>query len=144
MYRVPQFPRPKVVCVFRRGDEILVSETPDTVKGDTFWGPPGGGIEFGETATQAAEREVLEELGLKIGSLHQMGVLENIFEYEGQPGHEILFVMAATFQDERLYAQAEINGIEHSRPFRLTWERIQRFERERRLVPNGLFSLLTR
>jgi ADP-ribose pyrophosphatase YjhB (NUDIX family) len=53
-YRVPQTIRPKVVCVFRRGEEILLSESPDSVKGDIFHCPPGGEIEFGEAAVQAA------------------------------------------------------------------------------------------
>lgn len=33
---------------------------------DTFWCPPGGGVQFAETATQALEREFLEETGLII------------------------------------------------------------------------------
>ena len=144
MYEVPQFPRAKVVCVFRRTDEILVSETPDSVKGDTFWGPPGGGIEFGETAAQAAKREMLEELGLHVENVQQIGILENIFEYEGQRGHEILFVLAATFVDKSLYAREAIDGIEGGRAFRLTWEPLRRFANDRRLVPDGLFSLLSR
>lgn len=33
---------------------------------DTFWCPPGGGIQFSETAHQALKREFLEETGLVI------------------------------------------------------------------------------
>ncbi len=33
---------------------------------ENFWAPPGGGIEFGELAGEALEREFLEETGLKI------------------------------------------------------------------------------
>jgi 8-oxo-dGTP pyrophosphatase MutT (NUDIX family) len=143
MYRVPRHPRAKVVCVFRRQGEILVAESPDSVKGDTFWGPPGGGIEFGESAAEAAEREMLEELGVRIGEVHRLAVLENIFEYEGQPGHEILFVMSARFEEAALYERREIPGIEAGREFRLSWEEIARFESERRLVPDGLYDVLT-
>ena len=48
--------RPKVVCVFRRGDEILVGSHYDRVKEERFYGPPGGGIEFQEYAADALRR----------------------------------------------------------------------------------------
>ena len=34
-------------------------------KGD-FWAPPGGGIEFGQTASETVTREFLEETGLQV------------------------------------------------------------------------------
>ncbi|KQX69550.1 NUDIX hydrolase [Angustibacter sp. Root456] len=38
-----------------------------------FWFPPGGGIEPGETATQAARRELVEELGLHLADDGELG-----------------------------------------------------------------------
>ena len=43
---------------------------------DTFWCPPGGGIQFTETAHQALEREFLEETGLTIKTGHLLFVSE--------------------------------------------------------------------
>ena len=40
--------RPLAICVFRRGDRILAAEGYDLVKGETFYRPLGGRIEFGE------------------------------------------------------------------------------------------------
>lgn len=38
-----------------------------------FWFPPGGGIEPGETAVQAARRELVEELGLHLADDGELG-----------------------------------------------------------------------
>jgi 8-oxo-dGTP pyrophosphatase MutT (NUDIX family) len=38
-----------------------------------FWFPPGGGIEPGETAVQAARRELVEELGLQLPDDGELG-----------------------------------------------------------------------
>ncbi|MEV4735897.1 MULTISPECIES: NUDIX domain-containing protein [unclassified Microbacterium] len=56
----------------------------------------GGGIEFGETAVEALNREYMEELGVVLDSAEPLGVFENIFTYKGEPGHEIAHVFAVT------------------------------------------------
>ena len=42
--------------IFRRGDSIFVAEGFDQVKGETFYRPLGGGVEFGEQAADALVR----------------------------------------------------------------------------------------
>jgi 8-oxo-dGTP pyrophosphatase MutT (NUDIX family) len=44
-----------------------------------YWGPPGGGIEPGETIEEATVREILEETNMRVVSIRPIGVL-NIFE----------------------------------------------------------------
>jgi ADP-ribose pyrophosphatase YjhB (NUDIX family) len=142
-WRVPQSVRPKAVCIFRRDDRILVSEAGDSVKGDTFHGPPGGQIEFGETAADAARREMREELGVELESVTLLGVLENIFVYEGQRGHEIVFVFETKVGDPAFNEQEQVHGVEAGRAFVLTWERAaDLLAAGGRLVPDGLFELL--
>jgi ADP-ribose pyrophosphatase YjhB (NUDIX family) len=75
----------------------------DAAKGEIFYSPPGGGVEFGERAVDAARRELREELAAEVCGLTLLGVLENIFTFEGQPGHEIVFVFEARFADAALY-----------------------------------------
>ncbi len=98
--------RPIAVCVFwrrRRPDQILVEEGYDRVKGQRFFRPLGGGIEFGERAQDALAREMREELDAAIANVRLLGVLENIFTFEDRPGHEIVFVFEADFADDSLY-----------------------------------------
>ena len=52
--------RPIVVCLFRRGEQILVMEVPDTVKGIVGYRPLGGGIEHGEYANVVRILEAAE------------------------------------------------------------------------------------
>lgn len=71
----------------------------DSVTGENFHRLIGGGIEFGETAEAALRREFAEELGVRLGSVELLEVVENIFEYEGRPGHEIVHVFAVDSTD---------------------------------------------
>ena len=42
----------------------------------------------------------------------QLGTLESIFEYQGRPGHEIVFVFEARFVDRSFYEAERIIGTE--------------------------------
>ncbi len=49
-------------CVWRDGKVLLVERGKDPWKGK--WSLPGGGLEFGETVREAAQRELGEETGV--------------------------------------------------------------------------------
>ena len=140
----PGIIRPKAVCIFRRGSDILVSGGRDEVKGETYYCAPGGGIEFGERSDQAARREMREELGAEVDDLALLAVLENVFTLEGQQGHEILFVFTARFRDPAPYERNdEVHGDEEGTPLLFVWRPLEDFAPGGPpLYPTGLYELL--
>lgn len=134
----------KAICVFRKEDAILVSEGFDEVKGTFYYRPIGGKIEYGETSAKAVRREILEEIEASITNLKHVGTIENIFTYNGDSGHEVVFVYEAEFIEMSFYEKASFYGQEDNGiRFKLLWKPISDFSNNIcTLVPDGLFELL--
>lgn len=71
-------------CVWRRDEVLLVQRGKAFGRG--FWSLPGGRIEPGETAVEAAVRELLEETGITA----QLDYLAGDFELEGPRARYII------------------------------------------------------
>jgi 8-oxo-dGTP pyrophosphatase MutT (NUDIX family) len=135
--------RPLAICIFHHQGKILVNEFYDDAKQQTFFRPIGGGIEFGERSRDAVIREVQEELGLSISNLRLIGTLESIFTYAGKPGHEIVQVYDATFDDPGTYEKPWLDGEEtDGSSFKASWHSASSFTTHSPLVPEGLPELL--
>jgi 8-oxo-dGTP pyrophosphatase MutT (NUDIX family) len=92
-----------VVGVVWRGQELLVLEGYNVSRAETFYRLLGGGIEFGELAAEALAREFREEIGSDLEDVRYLGTLENIYVYEGHPGHELVRVYEARLAARSLY-----------------------------------------
>lgn len=135
--------RPLAICVFRHQNKILVFEGYDPKKNQTFYRPLGGGIEFGERSDETVRREMMEELNAEIADLKYLGTLENIFIFDGNPGHEIVQVYDGRLVDSGLYAQAEMSGHEaDAGEFKVVWKSLDEFNPQTPLYPDGLLELL--
>jgi 8-oxo-dGTP diphosphatase len=71
------------ICVLE--DRLLLVKHRGLGKAGTFWAPPGGGMHFGESATDALVREFREETGLDVEVKRYLCVNE----YLGNPLHAV-------------------------------------------------------
>ncbi|MCQ6562981.1 NUDIX hydrolase [Paenibacillus mendelii] len=78
------------------------------------WFIPGGRVEFGETAEQTIEREMLEEFGVQIVEKKLVWVLENYIEFPNKRIHEIGMYFVVKIQEGHpiLRREGEFLGIE--------------------------------
>lgn len=85
--------RLRVCGLYREGDRLLMVRHRGIGPTDTFWCPPGGGAQFGETVPNALVREFAEETGLVI----EVGDMLFINEFMQPPLHamELFFQVRA-------------------------------------------------
>lgn len=89
--------------LFLRGTSILICDA--LKRGYGYL--PGGHIEFGESATEALAREMIEEAGVEITTGPLLLSFENRFSVNGKAHQEIALVFAASVPDD-----AEITSLE--------------------------------
>ena len=142
--------RTTALCVLYRAGKILVFEGYDASIDETFYRPLGWGVLLGETAADAVVREIREEIGAVISNVRQLGVLENIFEFEESPGHQIMFIFDAEFDDQSLYERKIIAAQEHGddprtpiEDFEAIWIDLADVESGQKILyPEGLLDLI--
>ncbi|TKJ99436.1 NUDIX hydrolase [Plantibacter flavus] len=123
-----------------RDGHVLVLNGVDAVKNQAFHRAIGGGIEFGETAEAAVRREFGEELGVTLGHVTLLDVAENIFEYEGEPGHEIAHIFAVESAEiDAIPLDAQLHILDEGSPVR--WVSIS--ETDHPFYPTGVARLLS-
>jgi ADP-ribose pyrophosphatase YjhB (NUDIX family) len=103
----------KVLGLVWRGHELLAGGVEDSSGQVIGVRPLGGGIEFGETRAEALEREFREELGCSTTVIEPWHTIENIFEHEGNVGHQYVFLANVELGNSRLYAMDRIDFCEN-------------------------------
>lgn len=134
------------IGVIRDGDRLFVAEGHDVVKGETFYRPLGGSIEFGETGADAVRREFVEESDRAVTPPTYIGTLENIFTNDGRPGHEIVLVYETTFEDDANLGMDAVTCHEQTGvEFTARWMPLATFRNgDAPLYPLGLLEMIER
>ncbi len=122
-----------------------MTEGYDSHKKETFYRPLGGAIEFGEHSRESIIREIREEMGVEIKGLTYIDLIENVFTYDGQPGHEIVLVYEANFVDPSLYKLASVKCKDNGGWLAAMWKPMAEFRAGSAILyPEGLLGVLER
>lgn len=135
--------RPTALCALERNGAVLAFDLWDAINQRRLVRLPGGGIEYGERAVEAVRREMREELDTELADLELLGVLENIFGFQGQPGHETVWVYRARAENGAIYARHDNVAREEHENVPLRWVPFEELlSGGTTLVPEGTLELL--
>lgn len=129
-----------MVLIERPRDGALLVSEHLSPSGAAFQRPLGGHIEFGERAVDTAKRELAEEIGQNLREVTLVGVLENIFLWDDEPQHEVVFLLRAKFEDKAAYETKEQTIRDATKPTRVLWRAAD--AEAPPLYPSGVSSFL--
>jgi 8-oxo-dGTP diphosphatase len=110
-------------------------------KEESFYRFPGGGVEFGETASEAIARELIEEFDLSINVGTLALVNESIVEYDGRQRHDCNLLHWCTLHDD--IDILEFKWHKEHEGIKLIWKSLDEL-RTKPLYPEGVFEIIDR
>jgi 8-oxo-dGTP pyrophosphatase MutT (NUDIX family) len=139
------YPRANTLGILLKDEYILLEEQEGKhSKGNgPFYRPIGGTIELGERSHETLMREYIEELGEEIILQRYLSCIENVYEIDGNIGHEITQLYLVKFKNENLYQKETFMVREAERVTYAKWIKREDVISGKYIVyPDGLSELL--
>lgn len=96
------------VVLLLRGDEVLLTQrSTDAPWGANQWHIPGGSVETGESAINAAVREIYEEVGVKVAPKDLQFQAATTFDREKEGNVDTLYFSTRHWQGEPYIAEPD-------------------------------------
>jgi ADP-ribose pyrophosphatase YjhB (NUDIX family) len=132
----------RVAGVAFRDDEVLLHKE----QNDDFWTLPGGRVEMGESSADGFEREMREELAVDVEVTRLLWVVENFFEYDNRPYHEVAFYYLFALPNDcpPMAARERFRGCEADATIEFRWCKLTELSLVRllpRFLADGLKAL---
>ena len=96
-----------VVIIRNEHGEVLLQKRPEGK-----WGLPGGLMNLGESFEEVAEREVFEEIGLRVRNLQLMHVFSGEQFYMKAPNGDEFYLVTAVFLTEDVEGSLQLDPAE--------------------------------
>ncbi|WP_342773254.1 NUDIX domain-containing protein [Paenibacillus prosopidis] len=108
---------------------------------ETFYRFPGGGVEFGETASETIVRELFEEFDLEL-NIGQLALInESIIEYDGIQRHDCTLIHWCWLNHDSVLIDMKMHK-EHD-DIKLVWKSLEQLT-EKPLYPEGILEMMMR
>ncbi len=132
----------RAAALFMHKGNILVHESENRNTGETWFVPPGGGVEYGESSLHALKREIKEELGWNIKDEKLIGAFESFHVINEIEEHEISFVYLAAPENSSVFNESEFRISEDNGTRKIfTWKGIPDLAKPGSLLyPKGLLE----